>query len=87
MQEDGPVQGRAANDKTKKANELVRIDGQMTKEGDIVVASDSKSKLWGDLSWKRAKQNWNVKYVDVAITSSERLANARSCGKVQCLSS
>ena len=77
--------GRAANDKTKKANELVRaLVGQITKEGYIVVASDSKSKLWKDLSLKRATQNWNMKYVDIArspgsalrvFISSERLAN------------
>ena len=36
--------GGAENDKTKKANELVRaLVGLITKEGDIVVASDSKS--------------------------------------------
>ena len=33
----------------------------MTNEGDIVVASDSKSKLWRDLSLKRAIQNLNMK--------------------------
>ena len=58
--------------------------GQMTKEGDIAVASDSKSKLWRDLSLNRAIQHWNMKYVDIArspgsairvFTSSERLAN------------
>ena len=41
--------GRAANDKTKTASELVTaLVGQITKEGDIVVASDCKSKLWRD---------------------------------------
>ena len=54
------------------------------KEGDIVVASDSKSKLWKDMSLKRAIQNWNIKCIDVArspgsvlrvFTSSEQLAN------------
>ena len=43
-----------------------------------------KSKLWTDLSLKRALQNWNMKIVDIArspgsalrvFTSSERLAN------------
>ena len=35
----------AANDKTQKAHELVgTLVGQITKEGDIVVASDSMSK-------------------------------------------
>ena len=77
--------GVAANEKTKKAQELVRaLVGPITKEGDTVVASDSKSKLWRDLSLKRALQHWNLKYVDVArgpgsalrvFTSSERLAN------------
>ena len=52
----------AANDKTKTANELVRaVVGQMAKEGDIDVTNDSKSKLWKDLSLKRAKQNGNMK--------------------------
>ena len=51
----------AVNDKTKKANELVRA--QIMK-GDIVVASDSKSKLWRRLSLKRAIPNWNMKYLD-----------------------
>ena len=41
--------GRAENDRTKRANELVRaLVGLITKEGDTVVASDSKSKLWGE---------------------------------------
>ena len=58
----------AANEKTKEANELVRaFVGQITKEGDIVVASDSKSRLWRDLSLKRAMQNWNMKYVGSAV--------------------
>ena len=49
--------GRAVKDKTKKANELVgALVAQITKEGDIVVAIDSKSKLWRDLSLKRATQ-------------------------------
>ena len=58
--------------------------GLMTKEEDIVVASDSKSKLWKDRSLKRAIPNWSMKCVDVArsagsasrvFTCSERLAN------------
>ena len=67
--------GGADKDRNKKVNEIVRaIAGLMTKEEDIVVASDSK--------------NWNMKYVDVArspgsatrvFTSSERLANQTSC--------
>ena len=57
----------AENDRTKKANELVRaFVGSTMKEGDMDVACDSKSKLWRDLSWQRARQNWNMKYVDVA---------------------
>ena len=55
-------------DETRVAvNELVRVlVGLITKEGDIVVASDSMSKLWRDLSLKRATQKWNMKYVDIA---------------------
>ena len=60
--------GRAEIDKKKKAKELVRaLVGSITEEeGDIVVASDSKSKLWKDVDLKRAMQNWNMKYVDIA---------------------
>ena len=56
----------------------------MTKEGDIVVLFDSKSKLWRDPGLKRAVQSFNMKCVDIArspgsafkvLTSSERLAN------------
>ena len=46
VQEDGPIQGRAEKDRNKKV-------GSMMREGDIVVASDSKSKLWKDMSLKR----------------------------------
>ena len=73
------------NDMTGKANELVRsLVGMMNEEGDIIVASSSKSKLWRDMSLKRAMQNSSMKYVDVVtnpgsairvFTSSERLAN------------
>ena len=54
------------------------------KEGDIVVASDRKSKLWKNISLKRAMQEWSMKNVNIArcpgsatrvFTSSERLAN------------
>ena len=38
------------------------IVGLVTNEEDIVVASDSKSKLWKNRSLKRAIQNWNMKY-------------------------
>ena len=49
----GSSPGGAANDTTNNANELVRsLEGQMTKEGDIIVASGSKSKLWRDLSFE-----------------------------------
>ena len=52
----------AENDRTMKANEIVRaIVGIINKEGDIVVASDSKSKLWKEKSLKRAMQNWDMK--------------------------
>ena len=41
--------GGAENDRNKKANELMRtLVRPITKEGDTVVASDSKSKLWRD---------------------------------------
>ena len=56
--------GGAENDRNKRVNEIVRaFVGSIMKEEDIVVASDSKSKLWKDMS---LKQNWNMKYVDVA---------------------
>ena len=59
--------GGAENDRNKKVNEIVRASvGLEMKEGDNVVASDSKSKLWKDMSLKRARQNWNMKYVNVA---------------------
>ena len=71
-------------DKTKKGEEIVRaLVGSMTEEADIVVACDSKSKLWKDVDLKSAMQNWNMKYVGIARspesalrvgTSSERLA-------------
>ena len=77
--------GGAENDKNKKVNEIVRaLVGSIMKGGDIVVASDSKSKLWRDLSLNRAIQNWNMKCINIArspgsaltvFTSSERLAN------------
>ena len=79
-----PSPGGAENDRTGKANQFVRSLVGMKKEGDIIVASGSESKLWRDMSLKLAIQDWNVKYVDVArspgskirvFTSSERLAN------------
>ena len=85
--------GRAANDKTKKASGLVRaLVSQITREGDIVVASDSKSNLWKDVDLRRAIQDWNMKYVNVArspgsairvFTSSERLANQLKIGQIR----
>ena len=79
------VQFRAATDRNKKADEIVSgLVGLVKKEGDIVVASDSKSKLCKHMSLKRAIQDWNMKYVDVVgspglalrvFTSSERLTN------------
>ena len=59
--------GGAEKGRNKKVSEMLRaIVGLMAKEEDIVVASDSKSKLWKDRSLKRSIQNWNMKYVDVA---------------------
>ena len=67
----------AENDRTGKANEFVRSLVGIPKKG-------SKSKLWKDMSLKRAIREWNMKYVDIArspgsairvFTSSERLAN------------
>ena len=84
--------GRAALDKTKKAQEIVRaLVGSATEEGDIVVACDSKSQLWKDVALKRAMQHWNMKYVDIArspvsalrvFTSSERLANQMKISEI-----
>ena len=60
------VQFRAGHDRNKKANEIVSGHVVLVmKEGDIVVASDSKSKLCKHMSLKRAIQDWNMKYVDV----------------------
>ena len=54
--------GGAVNDKNKKVTEIVRaMVGFMTKEEDVVVASDSKSKQWRDVILKRATQNRNMK--------------------------
>ena len=53
------VQFRAGNDRIKKANEIVSgFVGLVKKEGDIVVASGSKSKLRKHMSLKRAIQDW-----------------------------
>ena len=47
----------AENDRNKKANEIVRVTvGSIVKEGG--VTSNSKSKLWKDMSLKGAIQNW-----------------------------
>ena len=84
---------RPENDRTGKANELVRsLLGIIKKEADIIVASGSKSKLWRDMSLKRAVQDWNMKYVDVArspgsalrvFTSSERLVNQLTINEIR----
>ena len=76
----------AANDRTKKANELVRgsCGSDNERRRDIVVASDSSSNLWRDLSLEQTIQIWNMTHVDIAtspgsalgvFSSSERLAN------------
>ena len=55
--------------------------GQILKNREVVVASDSKSRLW---SMRQAIQNWNMMYADIArspesalraFTSGEGLAN------------
>ena len=74
--------------------------GQILKNGEVVVASDSKSRLWRDLSMRQATQNWNMMYADFArspesalraFTSSEGLANQLNedeksvkCGQEEC---
>ena len=46
--------GGAEIDKTKKVKEIVRsFVGSTRKEGDTVVACDSKSKLWKDVDLRR----------------------------------
>ena len=85
--------GGAEIDKTKTAKEFVRgFVGSMTKEGDIVVACDSNSKLWKDVDLRRAMQNWNMKFVDTVrspesalrgFTSCERLANQMKIKEVR----
>ena len=58
--------------------------GQILKNGVVVVASDSKSRLWRDRSMRQAVQNWNMCMPTFArspesalraFTSSEGLAN------------
>ena len=39
------------------------------REGDIIVASASKSKLWRDMRWNGAIQVWNMKYFDIFARS------------------
>ena len=54
--------GAAVNDKTKEAHELVRaLVGQIPQEGNIIVASDSRYKLLGDVRFEASK----MKYVDI----------------------
>ena len=86
VQEDGwSSSGRAENDRNKKVSEILRALVRLAmREGDTVVASDSKLKIWNDVSLTRAIQNWNKNCVGVArspgsalrvLTSIERLAN------------
>ena len=45
--------GRVESDRTGKVDVIVRaVVGSIMKEGDIVVASGSMSKLWKDMSLK-----------------------------------
>ena len=74
MQEEGPVQGEQRMTRTRKSIEFLRaFVGSTMKVGDSVVASDSKSKLWKDMSLKRVILFWNMKYVDVARTPGSAL--------------
>ena len=75
--------GGADNDRTQKANEVVRCLVGITKKEEDIIASGSNSKLWRDMSLKRAIQNWNMKCVDIVrspgsairvFPSNERLA-------------
>ena len=85
--------GGADNDRTQKANELVRSHVGITKkEEDIIVALAAIQKLWRDMSLKRAIQNWNMKYVDIVrspgsairvFTSNERLANQLKTNEIR----
>ena len=80
----------AENNRNKKASEIVKaIVGSIMNEVDIVTMSDSKPKLWKDMSLKRAIENWNMEHVNVArnpgsalrvFTSSERLARSWRIG-------
>ena len=55
------------NDEVKKAILIVKdLVGQILKNGEVVVASDSKSRLWRDLSMRQAIQNWSMMYADIA---------------------
>ena len=66
--------------------------GFITKEGDTVVASDSKSRLWKDVELKRATQSWNMKCVDIVrspesalrvFLSSARLGNQMKINELE----
>ena len=66
--------------------------GRIKKEGDIIVASGSKSKLWRDMNLKRALQDWNMEYVDSprspgsavsVFTSSERLTGQLKINEIR----
>ena len=75
--------GRAESDRTGKVNELVRsLVGIMKNEGDIIVASGSKSKLWKDMSLKRAIQVWNMKCVDIARSPGSAIRVFISCERL-----
>ena len=54
----GPSPGGAETGKIKQAKVIVgALVGSITKVRDIVMACDSKSKLWKDVGLKRAVQN------------------------------
>ena len=56
----------AGKDRNKKVIEMVRAIV-------VLVAPDSKSKLWKDRSLKRVIQSWNTKCVDVARSPGSAL--------------
>ena len=66
--------GGAEIDKTNKVKEIVRaLVSSTTEERDTVVACDSMSKLRKNVDLKRAMQNWNMKYVDIARSPESAL--------------
>ena len=50
--------------------------GQIFKNGEVVVTSDSKSRLW---SMRQATQNWNMIYADIARSPESALRAFTSC--------